>query len=282
MPPEDKPVENTSSPLKQIRTYQGDVAEALQRQKESLVSIQQAEHIKRQSLGTMSEATEGSGNKKKFFLLLGTLILLALGAVGVWYTYFQYKSQTAVPVLTTPENRFFSIDSEENLSVASSSRLDFIHTISIVEASVAPSETKQFLLNIKTAELFKILETRAPGSLTRALGPEFMLGAYGPNNFLIFKLTSFENTFAGMLNWEANIAMDIGPLFSTRELLRDSTSTPVFIDVTDRNKDIRALFIGSKYVMLYSFFDNQMLIITDDMETMRVLIERLEREKLSR
>ena len=276
--------EKSPSPLKQIRTFQGDVAEALKRQEESLVSIQQAELARRQAGGRVMEQASSATNatKRKLLLLAGTIGLLALGAGGVWYTYFQYLEQTAVPIVTTPENRFFSVDTEENLSVASTTRLDFINIVSTAQSSVVPGETKHFELNLATAEFFKILETRAPGSLVRAFEPEFMFGSYGQSNFLVLKLSSFENAFAGMLNWEENLASDIGPLFSTAQLLRESTTTPVFIDVTDRNKDSRLLIANGQNILLYSFFENNILIITDNIETLRVLVERLTREKLSR
>jgi len=271
--------EEKSSPLKQIRTFQGDVAEALQRQNESLVSIQQQEASRRSILATPLETGVG---KKKFYLLLGTMLLLALGATSVWYTYFEYKNETAVPVLETPKNRFFSVDNEEKVSVASSSRLDFLTTISSSQTNVGENETRHFVLNITTAEFFKILDTRAPGSLLRALDQHFMLGAFGKSTFLVIKLISFENTFAGMLTWERDMARDIGPLFTTASLLRDTVSPPVFIDITDRNKDVRLLEVGGENVLMYSFFDNNMLIITDNIDTLRILVERLTRAKLSR
>ena len=78
------------------------------------------------------------------------------------------------------------------------------------------------------------------------------------------------------------MARDIGPLFTTASLLRDTVSPPVFIDITDRNKDVRLLEVGGENVLMYSFFDNNMLIITDNIDTLRILVERLTRAKLSR
>lgn len=283
------------SPLKQIRTFQGDIAEALGRQQESLVSIQQAELNRRRAEGRAFQevpTAEEHGGQKKFLLFLGTLILFALGAGGAWYTYYEYKAQTAVPDVKTPESRFFSIDAEKKVDVTNISRLDLIKIVSEAAGDSASGETRHFLLTTRDANgivtplptngLFKILETRAPGSLIRAFGEPFMLGAFGTSTYLILELTSFENAFAGMLNWEENMAADIAPIFSTRELLRDIAPAPVFIDITDRNKDARLLMAGERTVLLYSFFDNKKLIITDNTETLRVLVERLTREKLSR
>ncbi|MBI1974541.1 MAG: hypothetical protein HYS51_01670 [Candidatus Zambryskibacteria bacterium] len=270
------------SSLKQIRTFQGDVAEALKREHESLVSIQQAEHAKILSgQRVASFASQSPGAKKMFMFLASTAVLLALGAIGLWYSYIQYKKETAVPVVAVPENRFFSVDKVVDAGKPVD-RLDLIKDISNALSQSKSGETTQLNLPLTTSEFFKILATRAPGSLLRAFDKNFMLGAFGQSRFMVFKISSFENVFAGMFNWEENMSIDIGPLFSTAEKLRDATTTPVFIDITDRNKDVRALNIGSDTVILYSFFDNNMLIITDNIDTLRVLVERLTREKLSR
>ena len=274
--------QSTSGPLKQIRTFQGDVSEALARQKESIVSIQQAEVKRRTALGQeVSEISDRRVPTKTFFLLLGIIVLLALGALGIWYSYLSYMRIATPPVVLAPENRFFSTDTEAEVT-PSSSRLDLIAAITSAQTEVEESETRHLKINLDAQTFFKTLDTEAPGSLTRALDKPFMLGAYGESTFLIFKLVSFENAFAGMLNWEKNLAQDIGPIFSTRELLRDIELEPVFIDVTDRNKDVRALEAVGESLLMYSFFDNDILIITDNIETLRVLVERLNREKLSR
>ncbi len=85
-----------------------------------------------------------------------------------------------------------------------------------------------------------------------------------------------------MLEWEPNIARDIGPIFMSAAELASTPQGTSFVDLTDRNKDMRVITLEGAPVLLYSFFDNKYLIITDRLETMRTLIERLTREKLSR
>ena len=290
MNPEEK--EQTS--LKQIRTFQGDVAEALQNQDESLVSIQQAEHLRRSS--AESNVPISSENSKKikemFFLSLGGIILVALGAVGIWFAYNEFVRKTTAPAATAPINRFISPDSEIDFNTAATSRDVFIKNISAAKENTAPGELKHIVFKkekveeefslMPVSEFLSILETHAPGSLIRSFSPLFMYGTYGESAFLIIKLASFENAFAGMLAWEKDLATDIGPLFATARFLREILPGTVFTDVTDRNKDIRLLALEEQTILLYSFFDNNMLIITDSIETLRTLIERLTREKLSR
>ena len=86
------------SPLKQIRTFEGDVALAIERQNESLVSIQRAEEAKRGlsgvSVGIPDKPVEERG--QLLLLILGTLVLLSVGVGGAWYTYKEYTKQTTV------------------------------------------------------------------------------------------------------------------------------------------------------------------------------------------
>ena len=122
--------------------------------------------------------------------------------------------------------------------------------------------------------------SRASGSLTRALEPVFMLGLLGESRFIIFKLSSFENAFAGMLAWEATLKEDLNGLFL--KPVTASSTPQSFQDIIYRNKDVRALVDGGEAYLLYSFFDSKTLIITDDLETLEQLSDRLTREKLTR
>jgi len=92
------------------------------------------------------------------------------------------------------------------------------------------------------------------------------------------------------------MAEDLLPIFGNPDLVKASEESNVFKDVIIRNKDVRVLEVThtiasgtasstevvQKPVLLYSFFDNQMLIITDKIETLQTIIDRLTREKLSR
>ena len=277
-------MEKDETPLKQIRTFQGDVAEALQKQQESLVSIQQTEHLKKSSArsATLTPLENSKSRTESFYLLLGSLVLFALGVIGAWYAYNEFVRKVATPIMTAPANRFVSADAEINLNLRSSSRETLINTLTSAVEGVPARELRHINFALSTSEFLEMLETRASGSLVRAFDPLFMFGAFGESTFLIIKLVSFENAFAGMLAWEKNLSQDIGPLFATAEFSRSMPSGSTFTDITDRNKDVRILALGDQPILLYSFFDNNMLIITDHIETLRTLIDRLTREKLSR
>ena len=286
-------MDREETPLKQIRTFQGDVVEAIRRQQESLVSIQRAEHLRGGSIQSITGASlEDSKKRKEFFLfLLGSFVLFIMGTVGAWYTYNEFVRKATVPITATLANRFLSSNTEIDFKLEATSRETLINTLPDAIGGVPHGELRHVVLRkvvgdenplLSTSEFLEMLGSRAPGSLVRAFDPLFMFGALGKSTFLIIKLASFENAFAGMLSWERNVAADIGPLFATAPLLRDMPPESVFTDITDRNKDIRILALGDQPILLYSFFDNNMLIITDGVESLRTLIDRLTREKLSR
>ncbi|MDP3763922.1 MAG: hypothetical protein Q8Q92_04795 [bacterium] len=288
------------TPLKQIRTFQGDVAEAILKQQESLVSIQQAERLKGGSVGSSTSASSEDSKRRRgfFFLLSGGIVLFILGTVGAWYTYNEFVRKTATPTVAMPADRFISANTITDLDLTDASREILINAVSKAKENVEPGEIRHIVLRktagdgypiLSTGEFLNILESQAPASLVRAFSPLFMFGALGQSpatngasSFLIIKLTSFENTFAGMLLWEKSLAGDLGPLFAASNLLKDIIPGLAFTDLTDRNKDIRELLLENQPVLLYSFFDNNMLIITDNIETLRTIFDRLTREKLSR
>ncbi|MSR87909.1 MAG: hypothetical protein EXS69_01970 [Candidatus Zambryskibacteria bacterium] len=298
---EPKPVAPNSF-LKQIRTFQGDVASALEHQRESLYSIQETERLKRASGGTITDTDSSipsNDKRKEFFLLLvGSFLLICVGLAGAWLAYNEFLRKTAPPVLAIPGNRFITPQSVADIDLTGASRETAFSLIARESADLAQTDLKHLILRksvgtetplITASEFFGLLQSSAPSSLVRSFEPLFMLGSLGQGRFLIFKLASFENAFAGQLAWEKSMAEDIGPLFTNVALLKNIGPEYTFKDIVSKNKDARALFApispGSATttpVLLYSFFNSKMLIITNSIETLKTLMDRLTQESLSR
>jgi len=290
------PIPPEASSLKQIRTFQGDVASALHTQKESIFSIQQTEQLKRRNEGYVAEAPSEDDKKRKEFvlLILGSIVLIALGSLGAWFGYSQYVVKTAPPVLETPLSRFISVQEELEINFASTTRDSFVSIIKEKGAGTPTNSIKHFVLKqgswkgaslTTTAEFLKKLESSAPASLVRAFDPLFMIGTLGESRFVVVNLVSFENAYPGMLAWEKEMTQDIGDIFATGPTLKTIGVESVFRDVISKNKDVRVLYsVGStsEPVLLYSFFENRMLIITDSLETLKTIVDRLTQELLSR
>lgn len=313
MNPEQPVEDNSFSPLKQIRTFQGDIASALHKQNESLVSIQRSEHAVREARKVFTtpksaeEIAREESNKKLIFLLIGSLVLIALSSIIGWYAYKGYMTKTALPVVETAPNRLMISSGEVKIDTSRLSRESFISGIESVATKKIPNgAVVQIQLNKQTAnttaiittyDLLNLLESRAPGSLIRSLNPIFMLGLLGGETvyinatstsqlnhvFLLIKLDSFDNAFPGMLEWEKNMRDDILPIFASPETLATTSPTALFSDLIVQNKDTRVLKDSTgQAVLLYSFFDNNMLIITTNEASLKSIIGKLNAEKLSR
>lgn len=277
------------SPLKQIRTYQGDVADALARQNESLYSIQAKEHAR----GGSSAAP---AVKSAWPLIVGSFLLLAFASIGGYLAYGEYARKTTPPPPAVPPSRLLSAESAQEIDIAGLGRDELIAAIAGAGEGAKAGELRHIILEsgtstVSAAAFFGALDARVPPNLERALDPAFMLGALGENRFLIFKLASFPNAFGGMLTWEETLASDLGPVLAAPASVKTIGSASVFKDVVYKNKDVRVLYaegLGADGAtttapaLLYSFFESRALIITSRLETLQTLIDRLTQETLAR
>lgn len=290
-----------SSPLKQIRTFQGDVANALKNQNESLVSIQRAEVSRNMERAENRPLTEEEKAHKRsitsgILLAFGIILLIGLGGAGSWYAYRSYKTKTAVPETVVVPNMFFHTDTVLHNNALSISRESMILAIQIEKQNTTGPLIEQFQLHtgegptaplLSTEGFLSLMMSHAPNTLVRAFNPLFMLGTIGTNprhTFLLIKLDSYENAFPGMLAWEESLADDLLPLFASQPVVESLPPQTPFVDTTIQNKDARVLKDPStgQTILLYSFFDNSVLIITDSEETLRSIVTRLNSEKLTR
>ncbi len=283
-PPQAKPL-SPPTPLSQIRTFQGDVARALSEQNESLYSIQHKEAARRDGASDTPEVAPSSS--KGFYFLAGLLLFLIAGA-GAWYTYNAYIKKTAPPVISMPQSRFISAESSSAFDISSLSREEIFQAITDTSDGTQSNELIHIVVRNSTSteatitQFLDRLESSAPGSLVRAFQPTFMLGSLGQSRFIILKLASYENAFGGMLNWELNLPFDLAGLFVESEALKSIGPDNVFKDIVSRNKDVRALLPGEETGLVYSFLGQDFLIITDKLDTLSTLIDRLTRETLTR
>jgi hypothetical protein len=122
-----------------------------------------------------------------------------------------------------------------------------------------------------------ILDLRAPGSFLRTIEPEMMFGAYvgAPNApFIVFKVRNFEDALGGMLLFEPNMNSDFAPLMG--ENLSRIGQVGSFRDEVIGGVDARSLYddFGNR-VMMYSFIDQETLVITTSSAALSALAQVL-------
>ena len=297
-PPVSHLEEPEHSPLKQIRTYQGDVASALQKQNESIASIQKREAVKREDEQRAAEP-EKKTNWKTIVLSIFIILFIGLGSFGGYWAYLKFKNQRASPVMVTPANRLIQVREVREINALTLNREQLTMLVREEARRVTSPDQRGEIIQInlrkgegelaelfQTSEFLVLMETRAPGALVRAFDPLFMLGVSGAEiskPFILVKLKSFEQAYPGMLFWEENLREDLLPLFLDPEQLAAVSSENKFEDITLANKDARLLKDDSgKTVLIYTFLNNEVLLITDDENGLRTIQNLYLGGKLSR
>lgn len=142
--------------------------------------------------------------------------------------------------------------------------------------------------------LISALGLDAPEILLRNVELESTVGVVRANNathpFFIFRVASYERTFAGMLAWEKSMELDLSrfyPAYPEEEVtLGTSTSAsttpteapfvPVFVDSVIENQDVRILRDREgRALMLYGYKDKETLILVRDEKAFSELLARL-------
>lgn len=140
----------------------------------------------------------------------------------------------------------------------------------------------------------------APDMLFRSLNDQWMLGTYDDNGiaapFLVLTNNFFQNAYAGMIAWEKTMPDDLASIFGyeTKALAGEgnATGTPpasyftiqgAWDDGVIQNKDVRVFTKPDGTVLLlYSFVDNNTIVITTDENALAEIINRLEKQTFIR
>jgi hypothetical protein len=258
MPPEQDPKKT----IKSLRTYQGDVDEILSKGKASSATILVAEQKRKIAEPEKFAEPVNHEKRNRAFLVTGiTLVLIGLLAVGIIY-YLKINESVTIQ---QKNSTIITYSTENDFSMANSIR-DSIITNLILEKQNYKGPLNSILYinltnvdNKKPANLDDILSIIAPNmssSLTRSFENNYMFGAYSYQTnepFILIKVKDYASAYAGMLDWEKNMVLDIGKLFQVP--LDLATSTSLFVDEAFKNNDLRILKDQNrKIVLLYAFW----------------------------
>jgi len=275
------PISRPEIVIKNLRTYQGDVAEAIKNQNASVLTITLAEKKKRDKEEIEKPKQKDPETKKGFWSVLISLLLIILG-VGTVVGFYYLQKQIPVAQIQTPgsapEETIIRYNTQKSISVDGATREEFVSVINgeRLKGETKPNEITYIFLNknkqagiqtVSTKELFAILNTKIPGATLRSFGDQFMFGFFQDERtepFLLIRISSYQNAFDGMLKWEETMNGDVGALFlpvsvpgeisaqNSESTSTHSIVTPLpqlstfqinknFEDETLRNKDARVL-----------------------------------------
>lgn len=306
-----------------IRTFQADIADAIKNDNVSMIQMALSEKKRQEKRGNFEQAVEIKKNNNLFYTAsIGIAILILIVFSGfIFYITSGSKSSTNTvatnsqitePLIYTEESIALNTNNRDSADIESLIRkekevkLELGNMKSILLTSGSGTSTQ--LLN--TGDFLTLMRARVSDSLIRALDDNFLLGIYSFNpydTFMVFRINSYDNAFAGMLQWENSMESDLGGLIITKritlappvvsipttntvtasstakEATKATTTSQVggfkrhiFIDKVLQNKDSRVLIDErGAILMLYSFLDKNTLVITSSDKALKEVLFRL-------
>jgi len=301
--PEQKKIPTPLSPLPggpdRIHTYKTDFASHAKKTDSSKISVLAAQ------ADAQPVQTVIFKEKKPFpFALLGGFLLIMVGGGALYGAYYYIQNQP-VPVFVPSVPSLIEPDEHVELSRENVFN-DFLHAISqpleetavrVVYTSLSTTtpEGSQTKIVDSGNTLIRALSLSMPEVLARSIQDESTVGVIRTEGeqraFFILKVDSFERSFAGMLEWERDIATDLAELYPEYPLTQSATTTasttPIaptiavalsssFKDELIQNKDVRVLRDAeNREIIVYGFRDKETLIITRNATAYLILTERL-------
>lgn len=299
-----------------IRTYESDVAKIMASNRTSKASMVLAETKKREELrNSKVENSEESLNKTKVALPIKKILSVALGIVfisGGFYAGFYFYNKSVLANPPAPEVKkvipsIISSDSQKLISIDGMNGKEILQSINsnIGKSKQGTGKIYEVILTTKSGEIVNAITApsflekaniEAPNQFTRSLSNRMMIGGIKDNqdeniNFLVFTTDFFQNSYAGMLFWEKDMANELEDIMDYRskiDKINENASSTInnyfgirgkFIDKQIKNRDIREFIHESGNPMfLYSFIDKNTLIITENEDAFSRLIDKIEKQ----
>lgn len=319
----DKPWETKpNSIIKPLRTYETDFAEAMSKKRISTSSLVIAEDKRKQNTENLSNSKEISNKDiidkykshatRNWILSIISLILICGGGFAGYYLYL--RSPVAPVIIqnsTTAQNTLsksiipsdskvvLSIDNKNANSILSqiNSEINKQQNEKTIKEIVLSKTINTEVKKVSANEMLSLAEISPPDLITRSLSSDWMLGVYAnssglKNPFVITTNIFFQNTFAGIIQWEKTMPNDLkqylysgsAPISTTSDIvIPDFTTRGQYKDRIIKNRDVREYIAENGHIIfLYSFISNDKLVITNDEEALEEIIVRLEKNAFLR
>ena len=284
----NKTSQSTSDP-QNFRTLQRDMTNAVKTQDRSLAQMIIADKKRKREGGYYDKkiSIENKHSNNIYKILFGFIIIVVIALFGirsVWQEKEEGKElpreQISTAIISIDEQillntktftgggQTFITAMNNALTKNKTEDGGILHLLFVKEIEVADEKTnkiKKIEVTLPVNEFFELWENNAPESLIRSFEKEnYMFGFFNIGGktepFLLFKSKNFDQTYAGILEWENNLCKNAQNIFLTKK----ECPQYKFKNAQLLDTDIRVLEVESgKPAILYGFLDNEnMLIIT--------------------
>lgn len=297
---------NKINPKPSIRTYKDDIQSAIQASHLSSINIAMAENEKMHSKIASDVAAEeksDSKNSKSKTIFTVSILIIVLGIFALAAAYLLNNQSSTVVVQTQILPSLITTEYKDELNINSVVQNRFVSALSSkindiqipvnniynVYITTGTSSAKRL---ITASDFVTITDLNMPDIIKRTLTTDFMVGMYSFGNgnlpFVIFKTSSFDNTYAGMIEWETYLQKDFTQLFRLNGAngggdiasALTPTVTQKFVDGVVVNQDVRLLRDNTgRTILLYAIFNKDTIIITVNEDAFKEIVDRLNKEK---
>lgn len=209
------PPEQSEEPAP-LETYAQDFRSRVKETRSSTLSVLAAEQ---DAAAVAPQIAVKPENRSRAVLVVGAgVVLLGVGAVGIYLTYSRYQTAIAPVILAPSVSTPIFVDEREQVSGAGAS---LVQSIKQSVAKPLKSDTVR-LLSFSSASssmsVFAAVANTAPGILLRNIDAmSSMAGVVntpsGQSPFFILSVGSYSATFSGMLAWETMMQSNLSALF---------------------------------------------------------------------
>lgn len=276
-----------------IRTYKNDVSSYIKKEGKTLSDIAIAEqNRKNRNLSNLEISDQNQKSSAKKIIL--AVIFLVLGSLIVFLFFFiknKYQNNNS----NNQQTNQIEADIFDSSLESKNLQLDNLQTEYVfdkIDTKLKESEEIHYIKITNNGKLItgrtllESLNIYVPSELARSLKNDFAIGSMGGNaRFIILKISYYANAFSGMLKWEKNIYKDLKNILGLKnesfEVTGTTTSsynlkTSMFYDGIISNRDSRILRDGQdKTLLVYSFIDNETLVITSNENLLKVITQKL-------
>lgn len=273
--------------IKTLRTYAGDMAEAVREQQGSVIKVAIAEEKKRQQEHEALSPT----SKVNLILLVSGIGFVLVAALVVWYLETHRHLGPTVEPTTTNETTVLPADQLKTLSATTKEELYRIFqdagkteapegAITLFTVTNPASNT-----TLSGQDILNFLEAGVSASFTRSITGPASIGfaTHAKTNvpFLLLKINSYDSALIGMLGWERKLLDDLYQLFgisitTDRNYLFESK----FQDTIIQNRDARILKDKEgKTVLVYIYLNTSSILLTTDETIIPDILARLNTQR---
>lgn len=299
-----------------IQTYASDFTERMNTMQASTATVLAAEQ---DSAPMLVQVQPSKFSRSNILYSIGGAILIIASGVGAYFAYTQYIASSVPVVLISGAIAPIFVDDRKPVAGTGTALMQAVQQ-SVASQLAVGNVRLLYLENATSTSVFSALQLPAPGALLRNINAsQSMAGVVNVGGvqspFFILSVSSYSNTFAGMLLWEKSMPRDLAKLYppypspvivqplatstvaiaSTTSAVSTSsprvttpsvpagkpvspapTTVPSFFDATVANHDVRVYRdSNSRTVMLYGYWNQTTLIIARDAAAFSEIIARL-------